>query len=105
MARRPKPRRLSDEERSVLEHAAMRADKGFSRKFSAEPRVKPSAEPAAGESVAEVIVQQGGLAEIKVLYWNGSNPLHAGCTRGGRIEQATRGGAVGLRTALSDSLP
>ncbi len=22
-------------------------------------------------------MQQGGLAEIKVLYWNGSNPLHA----------------------------
>ncbi len=77
MARRPKPRRLSDEERSVLEHAAMRADKGFSRKFSAEPRVKPRAEPAAGESVAEVVVQRGGLVEIKVLYPNGSNALHA----------------------------
>ena len=77
MARRQKPRRLSDEERSVLENAAVRADKGFSRKFSAEPRVKPSAEPAAAESVAEVVVQQGGLAEIKVLYPNGSKALHA----------------------------
>jgi hypothetical protein len=39
--------------------------------------VKPSAEPLAGESVAEVVVQRGGLAEIKVLYANGSNALHA----------------------------
>ncbi len=62
MARRPKPRRLTDEERSVLENAAVQADKGFSRKFSAEPRVKPRAEPAAGESVAEVVVQRGALA-------------------------------------------
>lgn len=77
MARQPKPKRLSDEDRSVLENSAQRADKGFSRKFSAEPRVKPSAEPATGESVAEVVVQQGDLAEIKVLYPNGSSTLHA----------------------------
>ena len=77
MARRSKPRRLSDEDRSALEAVAVRTDKGFARKFSAEPRVKPSAEPTVGESVAEVVVQQGGLAEVKVLYPNGSNTLHA----------------------------
>ncbi len=76
MARRPKPRRLTEEQRSVLENEAKRAEKGFSRKFSEEPRVKPHAEPGAGESVGEVVVQRGGLAEIKVLYPNGSSPLH-----------------------------
>lgn len=96
MARRSKPRRLSDEERSVLENTAVRADKGFARKFSAEPRVKPSAEPLAGESVAEAVVQRGGLAEIKVLYANGSNALHAElyARRADRANDAWRAGGL-----------
>lgn len=76
MAKRPKPKRLSEEERAALDAAAARAEKNFARKFSAEPKVKPSAEPAAGESVAEIVVAKGSLAELKVLYPNGSSALH-----------------------------
>ena len=77
MARRTKPKKLTDEDRSALEAVAQRANKGFARKFSSEPKMKPSPEPTAGESVAEVVIPRGGVAEIKVLYVNGSNPLHA----------------------------
>lgn len=76
MAKRSKPKRIGEEDRSVLENAAMRADKDFARKFSAEPKMKPSAEPVAGESVAEIVVAKGGLSELKVLYPNGADPLH-----------------------------
>ena len=96
MAKRSKPHRLGDEDRSVLENAAMRADKDFSRKFSAEPKVKPSAEPTAGESVAEVVVAKGGLAEIKVLYPNGSDTLHAElyARRADRVHDRWRAGEL-----------
>ena len=77
MARARKPQKLSDEERAALEKAAAQADAKFSRKFSATPTGKPTAEPKAGESVAEVVARPGDVAELKVLYPNGSQTLHA----------------------------
>jgi hypothetical protein len=94
MAKRSKPKRLGDEDRSVLESAAMRADKDFARKFSAEPKVKPSAEPTAGESVAEVVVAKGGLAEVKVLSPNGASalPVELYARRADRVNDRWRAG-------------
>jgi hypothetical protein len=96
MARRTKAKRLGDEDRSALEAAAQRADKGFARKFSSEPKAKPSPEPAAGESVAEVIVQRGRLTEIKVLHANGSSPLHVElyARRADRVSDRWRAGEL-----------
>jgi hypothetical protein len=96
MARRTKPKRLTDEDRSALEAIAQRADKGFARKFSSEPKAKPSPEPAAGESVAEIVVQRGALAEIKVLYANGSSPLHVElyARRADRVSDRWRSGEL-----------
>ena len=90
MARARKPRKLSDEERAALEKAAAQADAKFSRKFSATPTGKPTAEPKAGESVAEVVARPGDVAELKVLYPNGSQTLHA--------EMYTRRGGSSRRT-------
>ena len=95
MARRSKPRRVNDEERAALESAAAKADKTFSRRFSSEPKVKPSADPAAGESVAEIVVEKGGLSEIRVLYPNGAATLHVEfyAKRADRVSDAWRAGA------------
>ncbi len=76
MARARKPQKLSDEERAALDKAAAQADAKFSRKFSATPTGKPTSEPKAGESVAEVVARPGDVAELKVLYPNGSQTLH-----------------------------
>ena len=77
MARARKPQKLSDEERAALDKAAAQADAKFTRKFSATPTGKPTSEPRAGESVAEVVARPGDVAELKVLYSNGSQTLHA----------------------------
>jgi hypothetical protein len=58
--------------------------------------VKPSPEPTAGESVAEVVVQRGALAEIKVLYANGTYPLHVElyARRADRVSDRWRAGEL-----------
>ena len=76
MAKRAKPKRLTDEDRAALEAAAAKADKTFARRFSDEPTDRARAEPAAGESVAEVTVDRGGRAELQVLAAAGIRPLH-----------------------------
>ena len=93
MARRSKPK-VSEEERAALQDAAAKADKVFSRRFSSEPKIKPSAEPAAGESIAEVVVEKGGLSEVRALYPNGAAALHVElyAKRADRVSDAWRPG-------------